>query len=420
MKITLPYGTSDKTVNIPDSFSDVQILAPAVIPVLEDVQTAVRDSINIPAAGTPLPKLLKPGEKVVLIINDITRKTHSNVFLPYLVDCCIEAGIVEKDITIIVANGAHRSQSAAELRDLAGENIYNRVRVINHDCRDESNLVHVGTTSLGNRVYLNKIAVNADRVILIGSINYHYCAGYSGGRKSIVPGIAGYHTIEFNHRLMLDPNSQPGILDQNPMHLDMLEGSEFLKPDFMLNEIVSDNGKIIALVSGDYIKTHLEGCRIVDSVFGVPLKEKSDLVIASCGGYPKDINLYQTHKALENALMACNPQGTVILLSECIDGAGSPELEEEAGRGSTLAELEKKVASYFQLGIHKAYKIRRLTQQRRTYLVSGLDPSIPTGLGFLTAPSVEEALTQSLRSTSVSTVSVIPYASITLPREVAS
>lgn len=416
VNIALPYGTTKVNLHLPQYDVNVNFMEPLSTPPLEDVQDKVKRSLEKPSFGLSLREMLNQGESVSIIINDITRTTHSSVILPPVIETCLQAGIKASNIRIIVGGGAHRLHSKEELRKLAGENIFSSIQVEDHNCQDPGRLLEMGLTSRGNRVYLNKTAVESDRKILIGSINYHYCAGYSGGRKNIVPGIAGFSTIEFNHKLMFSAGSEIGNLDGNPMHLDMLEGALMLEPDFILNEITDGEGRIIDLVSGDCVKAHAEGCRIVDSLFSVGLEEKSDLVIASCGGYPKDINLYQSHKALETSFTACKDGGSIILLAKCDDGIGSEKLKEAAQKKQSFRELEEKARQNFQLGIHKAYRISRLTRQKKTYLISSLDPSIPDNLGFRAGLSLGEAIGECFDTMNIKEVTIIPYASTTLPR----
>lgn len=416
MEIAIPYGSSHQILQLDKNVGPVQKLAPRKIKALPDPLGAIKKCLRRPHTGPPLKEILRQGGTVSIIINDVTRKAHSHLFLPLIIEECTSAGIKEKDINIIVANGAHRPHRPEELQALVGKYVFKRIKICDHNCQDKDNQVLVGETSLGNQIFLNKIAVESDHVILTGSINYHYCAGYSGGRKSVLPGISGYSSIVYNHRLMLKPGSETGNLKDNLMHLDMVEAAAMLKPAFMLNEILNDEGNIVGLVAGHFVESHLQGCRLVDAIFGVEFPEQADMVIASCGGYPKDINLYQAHKALENAVKACRPGGVIILLAECADGIGSRELEEEARQKTPLPELQIRVQEQFKLGVHKAYHLARLTQGWKTVLISNIDPSIATGLGFRTAPSFAAALKIALTESAPKKTIVMPYASITLPR----
>jgi nickel-dependent lactate racemase len=214
-----------------------------------------------------------------------------------------------------------------------GQEIVDRIAIKQSYAPAEEDFVYVGTTSHGVRVNLNKHVVNADKVIMTGGIVYHLMAGFGGGRKSIMPGIAGYSTIQGNHSLCLhkqvgsgvSPACASGKLEENEMHLDMTEMATMLKPDFLFNVTLTPNGQFARFVAGHWYKAWEAGCQTVADIFGVPVKDKADLVIASAGGFPKDINLYQASKTIDNACMACKDDGVIILLLECPDIAEPPD-----------------------------------------------------------------------------------------------
>ncbi len=178
---------------------------------------------------------MKPGERIAIVVNDITRLVHSELFLPVLIDELNSAGVPDRDVFIVFALGIHRRQSPEEQRLVVGEEVARRITLVDHDCYDRGNLVHIGGTSWGNEVWINRMVREADRVILTGEIIYHLIAGYSGGRKGLVPGVAGAETTTFNHTIILDPGCRAGNLDGNPVHEDLLEAARMFGPDFLLN-----------------------------------------------------------------------------------------------------------------------------------------------------------------------------------------
>ena len=220
------------------------------------------------------------------------------------------------------------SSLAEEQRRIVGEEVARRIALYDHDCRDRENLVALGRTSRGNEVWINRRVYEADRVILTGEIIYHQIAGYSGGRKSLVPGVAGAETTTFNHQLILDPNCRPGILEGNPAHEDLLEACRMFEPDFLLNVVLSPSGGWVRVVAGHYDLAHRAGCETVDQMCRIPIGQPYDLVLASAGGFPLDIDLRQAHKGMENAARALRPGGVLVYFAECREGTGSAAIEE--------------------------------------------------------------------------------------------
>ncbi len=295
---------------------------------LGDVPAAVLAALRNPIGSPPLAEVVKPGETVAIIVSDITRAwIKANQFLPTLLDELNAAGIADGDIFIVIALGAHRPHTEEEDVVVCGASVCHRVRVYQHDARDKNNLVFSGTTSRGVAAWNNKRVMEADRVILTGGIVYHLMAGFGAGRKAIMPGISGYDTIQANHRFCLhpevgkglNPNCMSGRTVGNEMHEDQMEIAEFVDPDFLLNVVFTPEGKFAGIFAGHWKKAWEEGCRMVEEIYGIPIKAKADLVVASAGGFPKDINLYQGAKTLDNAYMATKPGGVAICFLECRD-----------------------------------------------------------------------------------------------------
>ena len=194
----------------------------------------------------------------------------------------------------------------------------------------------------------------ADRVILTGEIIHHLIAGHSGGRKSLVPGVAGAETTTFNHRLILDPRCRSGVLDGNPAHEDLLEACRLFDPDFLLNVVLDTSGQLVQVVAGHYELAHRAGCETVDRMYRIALEKAYDMVLASAGGFPFDIDLRQAHKGMENAARALRPGGVLVYLAECQDGAGHPALEEWIKKFSDSEAMEREFRLKFVVGGHKA------------------------------------------------------------------
>ena len=291
-------------------------------PTLKDPAAEILSAIRKPIQSPPLKEIVKPGQTVAFLVNDPTRIANSHVFLPLMLNELNSAGIPDKDMFIMFAVGAHRALPEKEMAEMVGDEVARRVRMYNPDARDPSQFKMMGTTSSGNDVYLHKKVVEADHVICTGSIVYHFFAGFGGGRKAVVPGVARYETICRNHAMMLDPRAQMGKLKGNPVYHDQVEGAEMKRPSFLLNVVLNEKREFLKVYAGDYIEAHLEACKFVEAVYGTPVQGEADLVIATCGGYPKDINVYQLQKTMDNAWLAVRQGGVVIILGECVEGVG--------------------------------------------------------------------------------------------------
>ncbi len=415
MELTLPYGRGTRHLALPPGVR-CDTLMPLPLPPLADPVSATRAALRHAIGSRPLREIVRPSERVAVLVNDITRLVRSDLFLPVLTDELNEAGVPDRDIFIVFALGIHRRQTSEEHRRIVGHDVARRLALYDHDCNDHENLVHIGHTSRGNEVWINRRVYEADRVILTGEIIYHLIAGYSGGRKSLVPGVAGAETITFNHCLIFDPRCRAGVLEGNPAHEDLVEACQLLRPDFLLNVVLNPKGEWVRIVAGDYQSAHRAGCETVDQMFRVPVNELYDVVVASAGGYPLDIDLRQAHKGLDNAANALRPGGALIYFAECKEGAGSRAFEEWAERFATSDEIEQALRQHFVVGGHKAYWMRRLGERRRIFLISSLPERFARNCRVIPTRDPEAALHSALAEAGVAArVAHIPYAGFTLP-----
>ena len=278
------------------------------------------------------------------------------------------------------------------------------------------NLVALGRTSRGNEVWINRRVYEADRVILTGEIIYHQIAGYSGGRKSLVPGVAGAETTTFNHQFILDPDCRPGILEGNPAHEDLLEACRMFEPDFLLNVVLSPSGGWVRVVAGHYDLAHRAGCATVDHMCRIPVDKPYDMVLASAGGFPLDIDLRQAHKGMENAARALRSGGVLVYFAECPEGTGSTAIEEWVDRFSNAQQMEQQLRSGFIVGAHKAFWLARLGERVKILLVSELPDALVRKCHLHPTADPENAIAQELRRLGTGAkVAYIPHAGITLP-----
>jgi len=330
-KISLAYGDTSVEVGFNGARS-VRVLQGASLPAVDDFKQAFLQAVGPECiASKPLSELISSEDKVTVVISDITRfwMRQDQVcaqLIPYLHDTL---GVPYENIVILIALGTHRPQTKEEMKMLVTPEIHQRVRVVNHDYL-APDLAFLGTTTRGTPVYVNPLAVGR-KVILIGGTIHHLMAGYGGGRKNILPGISGKTTITRNHIHSLSPTmprSNPligmGVLEQNPVNEDMIEAAELVSPVFGINIVMDTQSGNCRLICGHFVRAWEESCRLVQQMMGVPIEGKADIVVVSCGGYPKDINLYQGVKALINAAEAVKEGGKMIFLAECREGGGAP------------------------------------------------------------------------------------------------
>lgn len=295
-------------------------------PVIADASSAVKEALRNPIGTLPLRELVKQGETVAIVASDITRAwVRADIFLPILLDELNAAGIPDTDIFITVALGAHRPHTDVENQIVYGEEVCKRVRIYQHNANNKEELVYCGKTSRGVETWINKKVKEADRIIITGGIVYHLMAGFGAGRKAIMPGVSGYETIQANHRFCLHPEIGGGVNPHctsgrtagNEMHEDQMEITELVAPDFLLNVVFTPEGGFGGIFAGHWQKAWEAGCQLVEKIYGIPIQAKADLVIASAGGFPKDINLYQGAKTLDNAYLATKSGGVAICFLEC-------------------------------------------------------------------------------------------------------
>lgn len=363
----------------------------------------ILEALENPIGSRRLRDIVKPGETVCIIISDITRAWQKmDHYLPYIVEELNSAGVKDGYITFLCATGSHRPQTVEEHKTLLGERLAHRFNVKDHDCNDMNNLVKLGTTSFGTPVIVNRTAVDCDHVILTGAIIFHDLAGWGGGKKSILPGICSYESIMANHSLSLNPLAGDGLnplvrcgnADTNPVHLDMLEAASFVKPSFLFNVIIDENGNIGKAVAGDYIKAHERGRQLVDEADSAYIREKADFVVVSAGGYPKDIDLYQASKALINAKEAVKEGGTVILIAECMEGFGGEEVRMMLEEFEDDGCREKALRADFTVAKYTGYLIAKIAESFNVVLVTSLDQKQLKNSGIRVASGVGEALVE--------------------------
>lgn len=373
----------------------------------------VRRAINHPLGTGRLSELVKPGEKVVIVTSDITRPMPSKVVIPVLLAELSEAGVKDEDISIVFALGSHRKHTDEEKSYLAGEETVKRIRCLDSD---PSDFVSMGTTKGGTPVEVFRHVAEADRRICIGNIEYHYFAGYSGGAKAIMPGVSTRNAIQSNHSRMTQPGAFTGNLETNPVRKDLEEAIDYIPIDFIVNVVLNEKKEIIHACAGHFIEAHREGCRFLDGLYRVDIPEKADIVIVSQGGYPKDLNLYQAQKALDNAKHAVKKGGVIILAASCKEGLGERVFEEWITSAEKPEDLIERIQREFRLGGHKAAAIAMVLQDADIFLVSELEPDFVRSIFLNPYGDVQTALDAAKQKLGKdATVLVMPYGGSTLP-----
>ncbi|WP_028307704.1 nickel-dependent lactate racemase [Desulfitibacter alkalitolerans] len=416
INLSVPYGKSEEHFSLPDEMEINYITANPLTPV-KDFKEHILHKLEHPTGTRPFKDIFNKGEKVVIVVSDVTRLwVRSYDFLPVLINELNKLGIPDEDISLVMSTGDHREQSREEHRLIVGEEVLERVKIFDHDCFADD-LVSLGVTSRGTNVYLNRQVHEADRVIITGGICYHLLAGFGGGRKSLAPGVSGYTTIQENHGLAIKAGPGQigtGILDGNPVAQDMDEAAAMVDPDFLLNVVVNEKKEFIGITAGHWRAAHLEGTKIVEEAFGIPIAKRADVVIASSGGYPKDIQLYQSIKTLDNAYYAARDGGSIILVSECFDGPG-PEAYLSWFKYDSYEKMARALYEGFTMPGFVALRTAEVQLNKTVYLVSSLEREVVERVGMRPVSSIDEGLKIIQEKQQVKSVHIMPHGSITYP-----
>lgn len=412
MKLSIGFGHKPQEIEIDDSLI-MGILEPNEIQLGLTGEEEVKRSLNNPIGTGRLSQIVKKGEKVVIVTSDITRPLPSYKVIPSILDELYEVGVSPEDITVVFALGSHRPHTQEEIIQLVGERVYKEVKCIDSDANDS---VSMGITKGGTPVDVFRVVAEADRRICIGNIEYHYFAGFSGGAKAIMPGVSTPAAIQANHRNMVLDDAKVGRLIGNPVRDDLNEAIQYCPIDFIVNVVLNEKKEIIFSVAGDYIKAHRVGCEFLDKIYKKQLQEKADIVIVSQGGAPKDINLYQTQKALANAEHAVKDGGIIILVGSCKEGFGSKIFEEWMTEADSPDDIIARIREKFVLGGHKAAAIALVQKKAKIFMVSEMDADIVKSIFMEPYTSVQEAYNDAIKELGQDVkVLVMPYGGSTLP-----
>jgi len=390
--IELKYGDRKVVLQLEDK-NIMGILSATKTEALKNPSEKLEELLDKPINCLPLEQLIqeKRAHKILIIVNDVTRPTPYHILLPPLLTKLKQIGIRKENITFIIATGAHRGNTEEENNKTFGKDIVSSYHFMNHSCDDEK-LTDLGKMESGNRLLVDPIIQQIDFIITTGVIVPHYQAGFSGGRKSILPGICGRETIEVNHANMIHPNSFTGNLIDNPVHNEMTEAARIVGVDFNINVVTDENGDIIDVVAGELEASWSKGVEICQDTYFAPIQKKADVVFVSTGGYPKDINVYQAQKALDNAYQAVKPGGTIILVAECREGIGNSICEKWIEEAHSIEDIEKRLKKRFVLGGHKAYAIAKVAKEVKIVLVSSLSTNQVKKLFMTPSKDIQKAI----------------------------
>jgi len=413
MKLEFGFGSGVQAVELPEQ-NLMGILTPNEVAYERMGEEEVRYALANPIGSKPLKEIVKAGEKIAIITSDLTRPMPTYVVMPALLEELNAAGVKDEDITLVFALGSHRKQTDEERKKLAGELAYSRIRCVDSDTKD---CVHMGETSSGTPIDITRVVAEADRRICLGNIEYHYFAGYSGGAKAIMPGVSTRDAIQSNHSAMVQDGAYAGNLTTNPVRKDIEEAAEKCGVDFILNVVLDEHKKIIKAVAGDVTAAHREGCEFLNKLYLKKIPERADIVLVSQGGAPKDLNLYQTQKALDNAKHAVKKGGVIILIGSCKEGLGEKCFEEWMTQSPSPEYMIERIRKDFQLGGHKAAAIAMVLQDADIYLVSDLAPDFVKSIFLTPYGSAQQALDAAFAKLGANaTVLAMPYGGSTLPR----
>lgn len=386
--IWLPYGKGKNRLEIPRQ-NLMRIYYPRKIVDVVDEARTLRQAMENPIRSPRLREIVQRGQKIAIVTSDLTRPTPSDKMLPFVLSELEAAGIPDKDIFIVFALGIHRPMSAAEMQKAISPGIFQRIRTMNHDPND---VVTLGVTRRGTPVEIFRPLVEADVRICLGNIEFHYFAGFSGGAKAILPGCASRATIYANHRWLVSPEASAMKIEGNPVREDLEEGAAMLGVDFILNVIVDHQHRVIAAFAGDVIEAHRAGCQLVIERGAIEISQRADIVIASPGGYPKDINLLQSNKALQSAKDFVRQNGIIILVAECAEGFGNPVLEQWMREIPTPEEKIQRIQERFVQGGHIAAAIALIEQKAKIFCISSFDDRTVRQIRWQPFSTVQDAV----------------------------
>jgi nickel-dependent lactate racemase len=395
-EIELPYGRQSVKFSYDAARFSVFTKNSATDTPLSDFEIGA--SFDSPIGSRPLDEIAGSDDSVLIVVSDATRATASAQVVSLLVRRLVQTGVSPARIAIIFATGIHRPVSEKEKTELLTPFVVQRLQILQHDAYEPANLTTLGTTQSGIAVEVNSALKAYSRVFLTSGITFHYFAGFTGGRKSICPGLASAKTIEATHMLAMDFDKggrkagvRAGALDGNAVHEECERVAALIAPAFSVNTIVDENKRAVKVFCGDWRSAHRTACEYYLDQHSIEIPAKRDIVIASCGGFPHDINMIQAHKALDMAALACNDGGTIVLLAECSDGLGRPDFLKWFDAGDSRA-LEARLTNGYEVNGQTAWALLTKAERYRVCLISDLPVDDVRRMRMVPVRSISEAL----------------------------
>ncbi len=405
-KVEIKYGKTKLELEVPDH---TKILTQSLKPPQQDEADILNNALDNPIDSPKLENFIKPSDKVLLIIPDKTRKSRISFVLKFVLN-----RIKNSNIKILFANGTHAKQTESEKREILGDEIYNSFEIFEHDAYD-GEFHYFGRTTRGTEIFLNKLALEADKIILVGSITHHYFAGAGGGAKMIIPGIASYKTAIQNHKLTLtpdgdiNPNATNLKLDDNPVYEDIVEAFKVCNLKALhLGVILNEDDMISGAFFGDVILSHKAGFEFLKKFFTINVKEKFDFVISSAGGFPKDINFIQSHKSIHHSCYILKQGGTLFSFIECSQGIGSRTFLDWF-RFSNIDDMKKQLLKNYSMNGHTALSLRNKLKFANITVKTELDTELLNFMGLRKLDNFDVIVHIN------GSVALIPNASVYLP-----
>ncbi|MHA1731507.1 MAG: nickel-dependent lactate racemase [Promethearchaeota archaeon] len=399
------YGRDGLSFALPPEIApdNLVVLHAEETPALPDPTAAVRGALENPLGSRSLEEIAKgkDARTACVVVSDATRPVPTRDILPPVLEALQRVGIGARDTTILVATGLHRPSTPRELERMLGRELAGTLHIVDHVAKDDSELVDLGTSRAGSPIKINRHFVDADLRVLTGYVDPHFFAGFAGGRKSVVPGIAGKETILANHsaRNIASEGARFGVLDGNPVHEDALDVALRVGVDFTVNVLINSKHEMTRVAAGDLVEVHE---KLVGELSGEVFREFDepfDIVVCGNGGYPLDLNLYQAVKSMAIGELAVKPGGTIVCVNECSDGVGHAQFRELLNAGIGPAEMYEKITSG-EIACEDQWEIQilaRVLSRARVRFVSTLEPGDLGNIGLVHDSSVEGALAEALK-----------------------
>jgi nickel-dependent lactate racemase len=411
VRVEVPFGDGTLSATIPES-ADVTVLEPKEIPQKDEV-SLLNQAVMGPISSQPLNEFLSGRDEFLIVVNDATRQTPTAKVMKAL-----EKMFSRFKPEFLIATGSHRAPTEDEIMSILGDVKQDfGTQIGYHDSRN-SPMVDLGVTSRGTPVRINRRLFEFDRVLLINSVEPHYFAGFTGGRKSILPGVSSYETIEANHMLALEPSARTMTLAGNPVHEDMVEAVDLLDIDklFSINLVLDGQKRMCFVGAGDITESFEAAVTYSREVNSVPVERLSDIVV-SAASPPSDIDLYQSQKALDNAKLAARKGGTIVFATECREGIGKRVFFDLIAKEDDPASVVEKLRSGYELGWHKAAKMAEMSMEFDILAVTGLPPEDIRSIFMEPFPDLQSAMDQALENLGRdASIVVMPQGGLTVPR----